>query len=131
MNKPVVGNGFLALDHDFIRSAAMIALSANGKALILAIADRFNGRNNGAIPYGVADATAWLHCSKSTALRTFREIEAAGLIECVERGSFVNKAGARKGVTSRWRLTFINQNRSSKIQTTGSVVTPDWFSHDT
>ena len=106
MNKPK-SNGFLSLDHDFLRSGVVMALSARGKALILAMADRYNGRNNGSIPYSVKEAMAWLHCGKSTAIRTLQEVEAAGLIMTIQKGSFENKAGARKGTATKWRLTFL------------------------
>ncbi len=104
MRKP---NSYLGFDHDFIRSDVVVALSARGKALILAMADRYNGRNNGSIPYSVKEAMAWLHCGKSTAIRTLQEVEAAGLIVSVRKGSFENKAGARKGTATKWQLTFL------------------------
>ena len=100
-------NGFMRLDHDFVRSAKIKAISANGKALILAMADRYNGFNNGSILFGVREVAEWLHSSKSTALRTLAELKDAGLIEPVELGSFNLKAGSRKGAATTWRLNFI------------------------
>ncbi len=100
-------NGFLSLDHDFVRSDTVASLSARGKALMLAMADRYNGRNNGSIPYSVKEAMAWLHCSPNTAIKTLREVEAAGLIVPGQKGSFDNKTGARKGTATKWQLTFL------------------------
>ena len=101
-----VPNGFLSLDHAFVRSPRIVALSANGKALLLAIADRYNGQNNGGIPYSISEAMAWLHCSRSTAIRALQELQDAALIECTAKGSHIHKAGERKGTASLWRLTF-------------------------
>ena len=70
MRKP---NSYLGLDHDFIRSDVVVALSARGKALILTMADRYNGRNNGSIPYSVKEAMAWLHCSPIPRSRPFEK----------------------------------------------------------
>ena len=100
-------NGYLSLDHDFIRSDAMSSLSARGQVLVFVMADRYNGRNNGRIPYSVKEAMERLHCSKSTAIRTLQELKAAGLIAPVEKGSFTHKNGARKGTATTWQLNFL------------------------
>ncbi len=106
MSKPK-NSGFLSLDHDFVRSDKVASLSAKGKALMFAMADRYNGRNNGSIPYSVKEAMTWLHCGTSTALRTFRELEDASLIVAVRKGSFDHKNGVRKGTATEWQLTFL------------------------
>jgi DNA-binding IscR family transcriptional regulator len=78
---------------------------------MIALADRYNGRNNSAIPYSVKETMAWLHCSHKTARRTFSELKNAGLIEVVRPGSFNGK----KGTATLWRLTFLhNKHRSAR-----------------
>ena len=95
-------NGFVRLDHNFVRSDPVVALSSHGKALLLAMADRYNGRNNGRIPFSYDEARRWLHCSSATAKRTFGELKVAGLIEVVQPGSFYG----RQGAATEWRLIF-------------------------
>jgi hypothetical protein len=100
-------SGFLKLQNDFIRSERFTALSANSVKLLIHMAGFHNGRNNGSIRYGVAQAMTLLGCSKPTACHCFAELREAGLIEPTERASFYNKDGARHGKATAWRLTFI------------------------
>ena len=97
--------GFIKLGRELLQSEDFVALSANAKALFVGVAGRFNGRNNGSIPFGVREAERWLHCGRATACRVFKELEAAGFIEAVERGAFNLKAEAGQGKSTRWRIT--------------------------
>jgi hypothetical protein len=99
--------GFLRLPHDLIRSERFALLSANAVKLVIHMAAFHNGRNNGSIRYGVAQAMVLLGCSKPTACKCFAELRDAGLIEPTERASFYNKDGARHGKATAWRLTFV------------------------
>lgn len=99
------GNGFIGIEHDLVRSQVWRDLSSNATRLLIDIWDQYNGRNNGDVPYSVAQAVQCLHCSKSTAIRTFAELREATLIERMHKGSFA--AGDRKGESSKWRLTFL------------------------
>ena len=107
-------NGFLALDHDFIRSPEMAALSAKGKLLIFGMTDRYNGRNNGKIPYSAREVMRWLSCGPATALRALDELEQAGLITATRRGSFADKSGARKKEATTWRLNFLRPSKGDR-----------------
>jgi len=98
------GRFFLSLDHEFLRSEKFAAATGNEKALYFAIADRFNGRNNGKIPYSVREAIRWLHCSKTTALRAFHGLQERGLIVPVIKGSFAQKTAARQRRATEWYL---------------------------
>ena len=71
-------------------------LSIGARALLIEIWSWHNGSNNGAIRYGITNAVDSLHCSRSTAIRWFKELESARLIEATERGAFRWKAGARR-----------------------------------
>ncbi len=104
MNK---SNGFIKLDHDLVRGPAWRGLSGNAVKVLIDIADQYNGSNNGRLRFGVSQTVRVLHCSNTTALRTLAELRDAGLIEVVEKGSFVHKNGARKGTATAWRLTFL------------------------
>jgi hypothetical protein len=51
---------YVRLRHAFLRSPAWQSLSANARAIYVDIAARYNGRNNGQIPYSAA--TGHNHC---------------------------------------------------------------------
>ena len=102
-------SGFIRLDHDLVRGKTWASLSSHATRLLIGIWSLYNGRNNGKLRYSVAQATRLLHCGRSTALRTFAELQAARLIEATERGSFAYKNGARKGTATAWHLTFLDR----------------------
>jgi len=98
---------FIRLYHDLVRCDAWTKLSANATRLLIGIWNQHNGYNNGDLRFGHAQAKQLLRCSARTASRTFRELEDAGLIEAVEKGSFAQKASARKGMVTAWRINAI------------------------
>ena len=100
-------SSFIRLDHDLVRSEIWAGLSANATRLLIGIWDQYNGHNNGDLRFGYVHAMQLLRCSTSTAYRTFAELQEAGLIEAVEKGSFAHKASARKGVVTAWRITVL------------------------
>ncbi len=104
MNK---SNGFIKLDHDLVRSECWAGLSSHATRLLIAIWDQFDGRNNGRLRFGISQTMRVLHCGTGTAMRTLAELRDADLIEVVEKGSFTHKNGARKGMVTAWRLTFL------------------------
>jgi len=104
MSKP---NGFIKLDRALWQSDQWRNLSPNAQVVIIDLWSRFNGGNNGDIAYGQRDAMARLHCTQSTTKRIFEELKDAGLVEVVLLGSFDHKNGARKGMATKWRLTFL------------------------
>ena len=106
MSKPK-NESFIRLDHDLVRGEAWAGLSANATRLLIGIWNQHNGYNNGDLRFGHAQAKQLLRCSARTASRTFRELEDAGLIEAVEKGSFAHKASARKGMVTAWRINAI------------------------
>lgn len=99
--------GFIKLDRAVVQGERWQALSANARALLIEIWAWYNGQNNGSIRYSVRQAQTSLRCSSSTAIRTFRELQDAGLIEAAERGGFRYKAGARAGLATAWRITLL------------------------
>src|SRR5262244_963539 len=99
--------GFLKLERALVRSWHGDGLSSDAVKLLIDMASWHNGRNNGAISYGLADAVRCLRCSKRTAIRCFAELREAGLIEATQKGSYTHRNGARKGTATLWRLTFL------------------------
>jgi len=98
-------NGFIKLDRDLVRSDRWQGLSVGARALLIEVWSWHNGSNNGNIRYGVRQAETSLKCTRPTALKWFRELESAALIEVVERGGFRWKTGAREGRVTAWRIT--------------------------
>ena len=107
---PKTPNGFIKLDRALMRGDAFTGLSSNATRLLIGIMYGYTSRNNGSIRYGIGQATRWLHCGKSTAVRTFAELRAAGFIEPTKRGSFNDKAAAQKGMATTWKLPFLKPN---------------------
>ena len=98
---------FIRLSYSLVDSEAFTTASNGARGLLIFLWRRHNGRNNGKLVYGLAHTMACLRCSKRTAVRTLRELKHAGLIEATELGSFSNKAGARKGEATKWRITYL------------------------
>jgi hypothetical protein len=92
---PFRPKSYLKLNHELLRGT-VLTRPALEQALFVRIASRFNGKNNGAIPYSVRDARAELHIGQSTAYRAFHGLQKARLIVC-------RKPGNRTG-PSEWEI---------------------------
>ena len=106
MNEQTVSS-YVRLPHDLIRGEVWAGLSANATRLLIGIWDQYNGHNNGDLRFGYAHAERLLGCSTQTVWRAFAELQDAGLIEAVEKGSFAHKASARKGIVTAWRIAVL------------------------
>jgi hypothetical protein len=72
------------------------------RALYIEIAERYNGRNNGQIPYSVREGCEALHISKSTSKQLLDFLQDRGFIVRTKKGAFSMKAVRD---ASEWRLT--------------------------
>jgi hypothetical protein len=134
------------LYHWMMQTAAWKGLSGNQRAIYVEMAARYNGSNNGRIPYSVRDAAAALRIGKATAARDLIVLQKRGFIVPVMKGAFSLK---QKHATE-WRLTEFNcdvtgalptkefANRSPDFQNTVSLQTamvplvrPNGFSDET
>ncbi len=79
---------FVKLDHWFLKTPAWQSLPPAPRALYVALAERYNGYNNGEISMSVREAAGLLHVAKDTATKAFRELENKGFIKCKKCGSF-------------------------------------------
>ena len=111
---------FIRLPHDLVRSGVWVGLSANAIKLLIGIWDQYNGHNNGELRFGQKQAMRLLRCSQRTAVHTFAELQDTGLIVCTEKGSFSQKARAREGTTSAWKITAIRPNGKPNGMSTAS-----------
>jgi hypothetical protein len=96
------GDRWVQLRHWLLKSAAWRSLTGNAAKLYVDLALRYNGNNNGRIPYSVSEAAKVLHVSPQTAMRTFKLLEDRGFIRCTKKGAFSLKAAPK---ASEWRLT--------------------------
>jgi hypothetical protein len=87
---------FVMLYQDMMESAAWASLDANARTLYVHIVARYNGKNNGRIPFSTREAALTLNVSKDTAARALKELIDRGLIEIVKRSAFNLKRGPDK-----------------------------------
>jgi hypothetical protein len=89
------------LYHWFLKSEAWRSLSPNARALYVEIVTRYNGSNNGCIPFSVREAAEALHIGKNAAAAAFEELRDRGFLVVAKRSSFSLKTKA----ATEWRLT--------------------------
>lgn len=93
---------FLKLDYWMLDSPAFAALSGPAVKLLIRIAQRFNGANNGRIGFSLREAEAAIPCSPAYGVKLFRELQDAGFIAAVTKGGFSRKVRH----ATEWRLTW-------------------------
>jgi hypothetical protein len=93
---------YVMLRHWLLNSQAWNSLTGNARALYVVLTQRYNGSNNGRIPYSVREAVRALHVSKATVSRLFRQLEDHGFIIRTKRGAFSLKTVKD---ASEWCLT--------------------------
>jgi hypothetical protein len=92
---------YVMLRYWLLDSPAWKSLPVGAQALYLDIARRYNGGNNGRIPYSVRDGVA-LRIGKSTVGRLLDILQDRGFIVCTRKGYFSLKVSKD---ASEWRLT--------------------------
>ena len=90
---------FIRLAYSLYDSSAFQALHPVPRTLYVDMARRYNGHNNGSIPYSVREACQRLHIGDMTACRAFRALQQLGLIVRTKRGSLKTRQ------SSEWKLT--------------------------
>ena len=99
-------NGFIKLEREILETAAWLAIARSGAlALLVDIWGRYNGRNNGQISYSQREAERRFGCSPKRAVKWFRDLQTAGFIVAVQRGTFHQKTGTFSARATTWRLT--------------------------
>lgn len=119
---------FWMLDQDAIKE-----LSGNAFKLLVLLAMRYTGSNNGAISMSVREGAEEVGCCINTAAKSFHELEQAGFIRATQRGSFDWK----KRHATTWRLTwldygdepatkeFMRHDRGRRMLINGCLVDPN------
>lgn len=90
----------LQLQHFLLTSAAWRSLVPVERALFVAVAQRYNGFNNGNIGLGVHDAAAEIHAAANTVTRAFNVLIERGFLERTKDSSF-----RQKKIVREWRVT--------------------------
>ena len=93
---------YVMLRYWMLNSAAWKSLPGLARALYVEIVQRYNGLNNGHIPYSVRDAAQALRVSKDTVRHLLGILQARGFIVCTRKGYFSVKTTKD---ASEWRLT--------------------------
>lgn len=97
---------FVQLYHWMLDCPAYASLRLIARALLVELARRFNGSNNGEIGLGEREAAARLAVTDRKAVRrAFGELESAGFIVKTRAGAFSVKAADGRRA-SEWRLTW-------------------------
>lgn len=92
----------------FQNSVAWQHANVYERSLYLELKRRYDGKNNGDIPFSHREAQAALGCSNKPVAAAFIGLQAKGFIKARVRGSFnwkVAKAGQVHGRSTRWEIT--------------------------
>jgi hypothetical protein len=89
------------LYHWLLRSEAWQSLSANARAIYIEMAARYNGSNNGYVPFSVRDTANRVHIGKNAAHAALRSLEVRGFIVATRRSAF----NVKTKIATEWRLT--------------------------
>jgi hypothetical protein len=103
--------GFVALPYDVLDSPGYRSTSPPARAVLIVLARRFTGRNNGALALSVRDAASEANVSPATASRALQELDDAGLIEMVDKGSFTH----HRRLATTWRLNWRTCDLTGKV----------------
>src|SRR5947208_9979980 len=74
-----------------LKCPAWLSLTAPARVVMIQLAARYNGRNNGMIAFSVRDAAKECRLSKNTANRAFKELVERGFVELKTPGGFSRK----------------------------------------
>jgi len=102
MSKTKKSGRWLTLQHWFLNSPAWQSLPGDVRALYIEIAKRYNGSNNGRIPYSVREARAALNVSQGHAKYLFDMLQDRGFVVPTKRGYFTVKT---EHDATEWQLT--------------------------
>lgn len=99
-------------------SPAFLSLSCAARAVLIEIARRYNGTNNGMIGASVRTLSSRCRIAPGTASRALGELQERGFIECVKQGAFSLKLRH----ASEWRLLW------QTCDVTGQLATKPFMS---
>jgi hypothetical protein len=89
------------LYHWLLKTEAWQSLSPNSRAIYIEMASRYNGSNNGRIPFSLREAAALLHIGRHAAAAAMVELQDRGFIVVTKRSGF----NIKTKIANEWRLT--------------------------
>ena len=98
------GQQYLLLPYKLLRSPQFRGLNGNEVRVLIELASRHNGFNNGKIAVGMTDLAQMLHMSKSTVQRALEGLQMFGFIKCRKPGQFMGR------LASEWEVTFLKSD---------------------
>ena len=105
---------FIAIPHMVKNSDSWKVCKPPSVSVYVALMFRYNGKNNGYIPFSCREASEECNISKNTAKRAFDQLEEVGLIKCITASNF----DCRKKFAREWAFTHIDID--------GRVATGEW-----
>ncbi|EPE97325.1 helix-turn-helix domain-containing protein [Rhizobium grahamii] len=101
----------LRLYHSMLKCSAWNSLSAVERCTYIALAERYNGSNNGFICFSAREGAEALKVSKNTISRALSVLAERGFIEVAEPGSFHVKVRH----ATEYRLTAYACDRANRL----------------
>ena len=105
--------GVIVTQRFVFSSVQWLDLSPQAKVLMVLLHIHWNPDRP--VAYGCREAGEKIPCSRTLAMRTFKELEQAGFIRMVDESLFNSRAGSR---SRTWRLTWLPFQ--------GQAPTNDW-----
>ncbi len=106
---------YLKLPYNLIKSPQFRSLKGNAVRVLLEIASRHNGYNNGHIGVGLEDLVQTLGMGKSTVQRCLQELQKIKFIILRKPGKFQGR------IASEWEVTFLSTDERQASNEWGQV----------
>jgi hypothetical protein len=110
---------YVSLRYWLLNAPAWKSLPGNARALYIDIVSRYNGSNNGRIPYSVREAKQSPHISSDTVHHLLHILQDHGFIVCTKRGAFSLKTTKD---ASEWQLTEYDCDHPSPAHATKNFM---------
>lgn len=94
--------GVVVVQRRLLSSPAYLGLTAQAKVLMMLLQRHWSA--SGPVDFGVRQAQEEIPCSKTLAMRAFKELENAGFIVMVDESLFSSRTQSK---TRTWRLTWL------------------------
>src|SRR4051812_45828979 len=88
----------------------LLSLPENEMAVLIAMARRHDGKNNGHIAYGARDAAKAAYCSPNTGLDILDALCQRRCIKLIRKGAF-NLRSPEDSKASEWEIPFLNHKK--------------------
>jgi DNA-binding transcriptional regulator YhcF (GntR family) len=101
---------FVMLTYDMLTAPAWEGLSTQARTVLIQVAKRYNGSNNGTLGASYRDLACECRINKDTAQRAVGELIDAGFLELGQAGSFIYK----RRHAAEYRLTWFSCDKTGQ-----------------